>query len=81
MMLPVAALFGIKSDLMPHMSAMPPGVLVVLIALCESMPTSHWWQLLRLISWMDILIGVTSLAGGGPGCGRVLGEVVAVYGV
>jgi hypothetical protein len=45
----------------------PVGVLVGLLALGESMPTSHWRQLLRLISWVAILIGVSSLAGGRNG--------------
>lgn len=40
------------------------GVLAGLVALDERLPTGHSMKVLRLASWLLILLGVTSLAGG-----------------
>ena len=40
-----------------------PGVVAGLVALEEKMPSGHGMKLVRLSSWVCILLGVTSLAG------------------
>jgi hypothetical protein len=40
-----------------------PGVVAGLLALQEKMPSGHGMKLVRLGSWLCILLGVTSLAG------------------
>ena len=52
--------------LSPEMPVCLPasGVVAGLIALHEKMPSGHGMKLIRLSSWICILLGVTSLAGG-----------------
>lgn len=44
--------------------ALSPGVIAGFVALDERLPTHHGLKVIRLCSWMCILLGVTSLAGG-----------------
>ncbi|GAX79282.1 hypothetical protein CEUSTIGMA_g6722.t1 [Chlamydomonas eustigma] len=48
-------------------ASMVSGVVAGLLALQEKMPSGHGMKLVRLGSWLCILLGVTSLAGGKKG--------------
>mmetsp|Transcript_1856 Transcript_1856/g.2856 ORF Transcript_1856/g.2856 Transcript_1856/m.2856 type:complete len:371 (+) Transcript_1856:254-1366(+) len=63
-------------------SSMITGVLAGLLALGEHMPTSGHMQLIRVLSWTAILLGVSTLAGGAEGLapvGAALAALITLY--
>ncbi|KAJ9515236.1 hypothetical protein QJQ45_002366 [Haematococcus lacustris] len=64
---------------MAAVASMVTGVLAGLLALGEALPSTHAMRLARLASWLAILLGVSSLAGGPDGlatAGRAVAALV-----